>query len=246
MKILKIAFGSALAIILANLFGLEYSTAAGIITLLTIQDTAKETILISFKRLFAFIIATVLSLAIFNLIGYHAISFGLFLLIFVWICYTFQLSDAIAMNAVLTTHYLLAGNITLSLIGNELFLLLIGALIGTVLNLYMPDDEKHIKKTQSVLEEDLRKVLAKMSDYIKKESKADYNSDCFIALENHIQTGMKYAYANMNNKFSNETRYFMDYMKMRSQQSQVLKDIYEKIISLELVTTQAEEIAIFI
>jgi uncharacterized membrane protein YgaE (UPF0421/DUF939 family) len=246
MKILKIAFGSALAIIFANLLGLEYSTAAGIITLLTIQDTAKETIVVSMKRILAFVIATFLSLVIFNLVGYHAISFGVFLLLFVWSCYTFQLKDAIAMNAVLTTHYLLAGNITVSLIFNEFGLLLIGAFLGTLLNLFMPNDEKHIKQTQDVLEEDLRKVLARMSEYIVKESKADYNGTCFVVLEEHIQNGIQYAYSNMNNKFLQETQYFMDYMQMRKQQCQVLKNIYDKIIALKDIPMQTEEIATFI
>jgi uncharacterized membrane protein YgaE (UPF0421/DUF939 family) len=246
MKILKIAFGSALAIIIADLLGLQYSTAAGIITLLTIQDTTKETIVVSFKRLLAFVIASALSFGIFTLIGYHAISFGIFLLIFVWICYSIQLKDAIAMNAVLTTHYLLAGNMTFSLVINEFLLLIIGALIGTILNLYMPNNEKHIKDTQAILEDDLRKILARMSENIVKERKENYDGNCFISLEDHIQKGIKYAYTNMNNKFLQETKYFMDYMQMRNQQYQVLKNIYEKILSLEDIPVQAKEIAAFI
>ena len=43
LKMVKIAVGSAAAILLADLLGLNYSTSAGIITLLTIQDTSRET-----------------------------------------------------------------------------------------------------------------------------------------------------------------------------------------------------------
>jgi uncharacterized membrane protein YgaE (UPF0421/DUF939 family) len=150
------------------------------------------------------------------------------------------------MNSVLTTHYLLAGNVTLSLVSNEFFLLLIGAGIGTVLNLYMPNDVKHIKRMQTILEEDLRSILARMSEYIVKESKTDYNGNCFISLEEHITTGMKYAYANMNNNFLQETQYFINYMQMRKQQYQVLKNIYEKIVTLEVIPIQAKEVANFI
>ena len=49
LKLLKIAVGSVASIFLADVLGLSYSTAAGIITLLTIQDTARETITISAK-----------------------------------------------------------------------------------------------------------------------------------------------------------------------------------------------------
>ncbi len=246
MKILKIAFGGALAIILANSLKLEYSTAAGIITLLTIQDTTKETIYISLKRVVAFCIATLLSFGLFNLIGYHAISFGLFLLIFVWICYTFQLQDAIAMNAVLATHYLVSYHMPLSLIGNEFLLLFIGAGIGTLLNLFMPDKVKHIRNTQSGLESDLRTVLSIMSENLLKESKEDYTGECFHALESHIEKGLKDAYDNMNNTLTGDTKYFIDYMQMRKQQCQILRNIYQKIKTLDYIPEQAKDIADFI
>lgn len=55
LKLLKIAVGSAFSIFLADALGLNYGTSAGIITLLTIQDTSKETIAISVKRVFAFL-----------------------------------------------------------------------------------------------------------------------------------------------------------------------------------------------
>lgn len=246
MKIIKIAFGSALAIILANLFHLDYSTSAGIITLLTIQDTTKETITISLKRLLAFCIATVLSIILFQLLGFTSISFGIFLLFFVWICYHYQLQDAIAMNAVLTTHYLLEESTSLSLIGNEFLLFLIGAGIGTILNLFMPSNVKHIKHAQTTVEEDIRTILSRMSEHLLKESKTDYGFDCFASLESHIQTGIKHAYANRNNSFVQENQYFLDYMQMRKQQCQVLKNIYEKIITLDQVPPQANFIAAFI
>ncbi len=246
MKIFKIAFGGALAIILATLLKLEYSTAAGIITLLTIQDTTKETIRISFKRVIAFCIATLLSFGLFNLIGYHAISFGLFLLVFVWICYTFQLQDAIAMNAVLATHYLVSYHMPLSLIQNEFLLLFIGAGIGTLLNLFMPDKVKHIRNTQAVLESDLRTVLSGMSENLLKESKENYTDECFHVLASHIERGLKDAYDNMNNTLTKNTKYFIDYMQMRKQQCQVLRNIYQKIKTLDYVPEQAKDIATFI
>lgn len=50
LKLIKIAVGSVASIFLADVLGLGYSTAAGIITLLTIQDTSRETITISVKE----------------------------------------------------------------------------------------------------------------------------------------------------------------------------------------------------
>ena len=41
IKVIKIAVGTGLAIFIADTFGLNYSASAGIITLLSIQDTKK-------------------------------------------------------------------------------------------------------------------------------------------------------------------------------------------------------------
>lgn len=246
MKIVKIAFGTALAIVLANLLSLVYSPSAGIITLLTIQDTTKETITISFKRLLAFCLATMLAFCIFGLLGFSPVSFGVFLLFFVSICYQFKLQDAIAMNAVLTTHFLIEQSMSFSLIRNEFSLFLIGAGIGTLLNLFMPSKIKQIRDTQATLEADLRRILLRMSEQIQKDSKKEDTSECFTSLDTHIQTGIKHAYANINNTFSQENQYFLNYMQMRKQQFQVLKNIYAKILSLDHIPSQANDISAFI
>ena len=53
----KIGFGSALAMYLAHLFGLEFASSAGSITLLTILTTKWETVKLSLFRILTFIAA---------------------------------------------------------------------------------------------------------------------------------------------------------------------------------------------
>lgn len=51
IKLIKYVTGSVAAVLLAVILGLDFAYAAGIITLLTIQDTKKETVRIAAKRL---------------------------------------------------------------------------------------------------------------------------------------------------------------------------------------------------
>ncbi len=243
LKLLKIAIGSAAAIFLADRLGLNYSTSAGIITLLTIQDTRRETIMIAAKRIGAFLLATVLAYGLFQLFGYHVFSFGIFLLLFIAGCMSLRLQDAVSINAVLATHYLMEKNMSFSLIGNEALILLIGAGIGTLLNLYMPGKSREIRAMQYQLEEDLRTVLLRMSEYIKKEDKSDYTGNCFDKLQTDIEDGKKQAFAYMNNTFFQESKYFIAYMNMREQQTVVLQDIYKKIINMRTVWPQTEQVS---
>lgn len=243
LKLLKIAVGSAAAIFLADLLGLSYSTSAGIITLLTIQDTSRETIVISAKRIGAFLVAAVLSYAVFHLFGYHVFSFGIFLFLFIAGCSPLRLANAVSTNAVLVTHYLLEQDMTPAFIGNEALLLLIGAGIGTLLNLYMPGKGKEIRVMQYRLEEDLRAVLLRMSEYIGREDRSDYTGSCFDKLQTDIEACKKQAFAYMNNTFFQESKYFIDYMNMREQQTVVLRDIYKKIVSMRTVLPQTGQVA---
>lgn len=246
LKLIKIAAGSAAAIFIADMLGLSYSTSAGIILLLTIQDTSKETILISVKRAAAFLLATALSYVIFRVGGYHAASYGVFLLVFIACCRPLRLSAAVSTNAVLVTHYLLQQDMSLSWVVNEALLLLVGAGIGTLLNLYIPGKRKEIRATQRILEEDLKAVLLRMSEYIKRKDKSDYTGSCFDKLSADLAEGKRQAFAYMNNTFFQESKYFIEYMNMREQQCMVLKDIYKKIMNIHTIPAQAEQISSFI
>ena len=243
LKLIKIAAGSVASIFLADMLGLSYSTAAGIITLLTIQDTARETITISVKRICAFLLATLLAYVIFHLVGYHVFAYGIFLFLFIACCMPLRLGAAVSTNAVLATHYLLEKDMPVSLIGNEALLLLIGAGIGTLLNLYMPGRGKEIRAMQKTLEEDLRTVLLRMAEYCKKEDRSDYTGACFDKLQADILAGKKQAFAYMNNTFFQESKYFIDYMNMREQQTVVLRDIYKKIIHIRPLPPQTEQVS---
>jgi len=246
LKLVKISFGSAISLFIASLIGLNNATSAGVITLLTIQDTSKETIIITLKRVAAFFVATFLSYIIFYIAGFNAVAFGLFLLLFMVCCRFLKLNAAVSSNAVLVTHYLIKGSMELPFILNEALLLLIGAGVGTLLNLYIPGKIKEIRHTQHILEEDLKLVLLRMSQYIVKEDKSDYTGTCFHKLLADVDEGEKHAYAYMNNTFFQESKYFMEYMQMRRQQCMVLKDIYKKIVSLTFIPSQALQISEFI
>lgn len=243
LKLVKIAAGCVLSLFLADMLGLRYSTAAGIITLLTIQDTSRETIVISVKRICAFLLATALAYTAFHAFGYHVFSYGIFLFLFIACCMPLHFGEAVSINAVLATHYLMEKNMSPAFIGNEALLLLIGAGIGTLLNLYMPGKEREIRLMQQRLEEDLRAVLSRMAEYIGKEDRSDYTGSCFDKLQADIAAGKKQAFAYMNNTFFQESKYFIDYMNMREQQTVVLRDIYKKIMSMRTVLPQTAQVA---
>ena len=87
LKALKIAVGSVLAIVIAELLGLSYATSAGIITLLTIQDTWKDTVQLTSDRLMSYLMCIILIFACFHIGRAGWGGFTFYILLMVVICY---------------------------------------------------------------------------------------------------------------------------------------------------------------
>ena len=56
-KTLKTAIGSCIAMLIASSIGLKYSASAGIITILSIQNTRRESLQIAIRRFISTVVA---------------------------------------------------------------------------------------------------------------------------------------------------------------------------------------------
>lgn len=164
---MKVGIGSAIAIIIAETLGLMYSPSAGIITLLTVQNTRKETLLVASKRIISFLMAVIISYIMFSNLGYNPWVFGGFVLVFVALSYLFNIKDGISMNAVLMTHFLIEKRIDWQMFVNEAMILGIGMGIGIIINLIMPNYRKKILLKQHILEEEMKKLIKTMALALK-------------------------------------------------------------------------------
>lgn len=246
VKLLKIALGCTVSILIADFMGLGSGTAAGIITLLSIRETSQETVVIAGKRLLGFFLATLIAYGTFTVFGYHAPAFGLFLFLFVFLCGICSLQEAVSMNAVLTTHYLLAGSMPATLIINEFFLLLIGAGCATLINLYMPSKLPVIRQMQHSIEDDMRLILTNMADRLNLTTvrqNTQTSDPAFSDLERHLEEGTHYAHTHYENRFRRSTEYFIFYMDMRRQQTAMLHNIDRTIQALPVYPPQCAAVS---
>lgn len=251
LSLMKTGLGSAIAILVANRLNLFYSASAGIITLLTIQNTKKETIKIAFKRILAFFIAVLVAYIIFTIFGYTSMAFGGFIFIFIAICNFCGLQDGIAMNAVLATHFLIEKRMDLSFIKNEIFLLVIGMGIGVVLNLIVPRKIKDIKNNQKKVEKEISTILHCIANALrgKRDCLAKFKKGeevNFKKLDRLLKELLSKAYEEAGNSLLTETKYQISYLEMRKLQVVVLKDIFNNIGQVYEVVPQAIELARYI
>lgn len=239
IKLIKYTIGAIVSILIANLLHLEYAMSTGIVTLLTIQDTKKETIKVSVKRITIFFIMTLLSYVVYPTLGYTVWTFGIVLIPYLFLCLLFDMKEAIAPIAVLCTHYISSKSCSPDMIENEFLILVIGASVGIIINLFMTDNIKQIKKRQREIDDSMRRILERMSIYIVKERKEDYTGSCFTELDTLLEDLKRESLQYMNNHFIGTNDYYYNYVQMRLSQCKLLKRIYHDIMRMEYIPTQA-------
>lgn len=246
LKIVKLSLGSSLAIFIAWLLKLEYSTVAGVITLLTVKNTKKETLKGTLGKIYGFIICTIFSYLCFNIIGYHLYSFSIYIFIVITLCFIFNIQDVIAICVVIASHYFLQGEVSLHWFLNEAGLFIIGAGIGVLINLYIPSNKYKIYETQKKMQEEVSAVLIDIADIIvNPQVESKYNKD-LNTLNTLINNSISAAYENMNNHLLSDTKFFLDHMEIIKSQRDILENLYSYVSQLNTTPPQAHIISAFI
>jgi uncharacterized membrane protein YgaE (UPF0421/DUF939 family) len=244
-RTLKTVIGAVIAMYLAIALGLKYATAAGIITILSLQSTRKQSLRISSKMIGAFLLALLLAVGLFKLFGYTPLVFGLFLLLFIPIAVKLKVQEGIVVSAVLITQLLIERTIEISFILNQIFLMAIGVLIALILNLYMPSFEHKIKEEQDVIEKTIKKILLDMSSSLQNQVVSIQEEELFKYLEVKLKKGREMAYMDLNNSFSSNNRDYTTYMDIRSQQLHCLQNMRKHFERLSITYKQTILIADF-
>ena len=240
---LKIAVAAVISIALAGELGLRYSATAGIITVLSIRNTKKETLKSAVYRGIAFFCALALAASCFFVFGYTLCAFALYLLLFALLCLCAGWKEAIAMDSVLITHFYGEKSMSGELLVNEAMLFLIGTAMGILVNLHLHRKEGEFARLADQVDDQIREILRRMSRWLPREDKADYHSHCFEKLEEALEKAKLCAAANYDNHLFGRDSYELDYIRMRERQSILLQEIYSNIKKLEHLPKQAEQVA---
>ena len=245
-KILKLSLGSSLAIFIAYFFQLQYAMVAGVITLLVVKDTKKETIKGAMGKLLGFILCTLYSYLCFNFLGYNLWSFSLYILIIISTCFVLNIRYVIAMCAVISSHYLLQESMSIYWILNETGLFIIGAGIGIIINMFMFSNKEHIYEGQQRLQKQVSLILVEISEMINKPGRDNNIKHNISILSNLIDSSTKAAYFNINNNLLSDTKYFLDHMEIIKSQRNILNTLYDLVSQLNYLPAQGQIVSNFI
>ncbi|MCI5519813.1 MAG: aromatic acid exporter family protein [Treponema sp.] len=236
---IKITLAAVLAILCAQALQLDFAVSAGIVAILSVQPTKKETLRTALARLLAFAVALVISITLLNFLGFTVPVFFLYLLLFILVCQWRKWISAMAMDSVLISHFLSFGKTGLPEIKNEVLLFLLGVGFGILVNLILHKKTDYIEELKNKTDEQIKLALHRMALRIQNPDLADYDGSCFSSLNKSLFTAKKQAEENYNNQFSKKDTFDTLYLEMREKQTKILYEMYKAARNLQAIPPTA-------
>ena len=243
---IKITAAAVLAILCAQALKLDFAVSAGIVAILSVQPTKKETLRTALARLLAFLVALTISITLFNLLGFTVPVFFLYLLIFIFVCQWLTWISAMAMDSVLISHFLSFGKTSPAEIKNEALLFVLGVGFGILVNLLLHKKTDYIEELKNQTDDKIKLALHRMALRIQNPNLADYDGNCFTSLNQSLFTAKKQAEENYNNQFSKKDTFDSLYLKMREKQTKILYEMFKAAHDLGTVPATAALLSDFL
>ncbi|WP_161878772.1 aromatic acid exporter family protein [Alkalibacterium sp. MB6] len=239
----KIAVSAVLASLIAQWIRLQNPLAAGIIAVLSVLDTKKESLSTAVSRVLSTLIAFVIATVIFYFLGFTLLAFGLYLTIYVPVAYRFKLESGIAPCSVLVTHFMIAESFAWQWQINGLLLMAIGASMAILFNLWTPSREVKMNKKISELEEYMRIILRLFSEQLNGVDRRSKLRETIKLANQLVEKIRSLAFHEYDNQLFNRSDYYIRYSQMRIRQLDLLKSMSHNVSVLNLQTDQNQRLA---
>lgn len=244
-RTLKTAVGAAMAVGIAQALHLEFYPSAAIITILCISVTRRGSLRASWERIAACMIGIILSAILFEWIGYQPWTLGLILLLFIPTVVMVKVKEGIVTSSVIILHIYTVGAISYSLIVNELLLIVIGVGVALLMNLYMPNSDRELRRYHKEIEEHFKTILRELASYLR-HGEGEWDGKEIPETIDLLKEGKNLALRNIQNHILRYEDQYYYYFKMREKQFDILERLMPYVSTIHHTVAQSEPIADFL
>lgn len=234
IKSLKITIGVVVAILLAKSLNMEFYSSVATIVIVSMLSAKKQSIKLAGTRLLAAIISLALSSLLFTIFGFSLGIFALYILIFTFLMYKFDMKIAIVLNVVLVMHIYSLEEISFAILLNEFGLMFLGITVALVFNFFILDIEDELIKYQKQAETLFDSIFKNMGRCLNNECRMDVVKEQLEELDKVLSKGKERAYDYMNSYYIQENNYYVEYFIMRKQQYYTVKTM-QNFINLKFL-----------
>ena len=242
---IKMIFSAVFSILVAQVLHLDFAISAGIVAILTIQPSKRETFSTAIARFYGFVIAIVISFICFKIFGITTLGFFVYLAIYVFICQKFRWYSAIAMNSVLISHFLSIGLMNFQTIVNESLIFLIGVLFGILVNLHLHKNTREMNRLKNLLTKQIQNIIKRMSQRIIDQNLQNYDGKCFIQLNKDFYLAKEIADVNYKNQLKKDDSE-IKYLENLGNQIGILYEMYKRVKNIKTQPSTAKIISDFL
>jgi uncharacterized membrane protein YgaE (UPF0421/DUF939 family) len=244
-RILKTAIGAAAAIWIAQAIGLNSYASAAILTVLCIQPTKRKSVRAILSRIVATLIGLLFAFVFFEGIAYHPSVFAIMILLFLPTLVSLRFQDGFVSSVVILLHIYSHQNFTLDLLVNELMLMAIGFGTAFIVNFYMPDISRKLKKYQVELESLYSKIIKEIANYLRNGD-LDWDGKELTDAAAILRKGKALAYQDVENHLARHENEYYSYFDMREEQFEIIERVLPKVTAIPLVLSHSHLIADFL
>ncbi|MBM7693223.1 uncharacterized membrane protein YgaE (UPF0421/DUF939 family) [Peribacillus deserti] len=244
-RTLKTAIGTAMAISLAQVAGLNNFASAGILTILCIQVTKKRSLRTSWDRLLACLIAMGFSAFFFEMLGYNPLVIGIMLLLFIPVTVALHVQGGIVTSSVIILHFYSSAHVTWSLFYNEVLLIVIGIGVALVMNLYMPSVDNKLMSYQEQVENNFHVIFKEIVHYLRTNETV-WTGKEITETSKLLNDAKSLASKEIENRVLRNEDIFYVYFSMRQKQFEIIERLLPLVSSIPATIEQGKKIAIFI
>lgn len=243
----KMTLVGVIASLIAKFIGLDYWLTAGILAILSIHLTKRDSVEISSRRLIDSVFGLLLATLLFISFGYSYWVFFIFIFIFAYTSWMLKISEGIVPGLVLVTHLLQEGMFSLPMLANELSLIFVSIGIATVFNILYPQSTErelvmHVKSIDHLVADHLYMFALLLKD-------PEYNEEYYrhySSLDRKIQEYIDIVeLVDKDLLFQNDHSY-LAYFHMRKEQTSYIRHMYLQALKIKKLHPYALEIAEYV
>ncbi len=244
-RTLKTAVGVSAAIALAYALQLEFYTSAGILTLLCIQKTRRESLAAVLERLYACLIGIGLAGAFFWALGFKPWAILPLFLLFIPITVRLRVTGGIASSSVIMMHLYVHGSFDASFLLNELAIIAIGLGVALVVNVYMPGIDKQVQRYKEEIDRLMAVVLEEYAKYMK-EGYGLWDGKELLELSEVLSKARNLAILEVENNLTRRSNPFYHYFDRKQQQFQILERMLPMVSRMGIQLEQGVRLGEFL
>ena len=227
-RTIKTIISAVTAMYIAYFIGLPTYTSAGLIAIISVQNTTKKSLDYAVQRFIAAMVGLLIATGIFYVFGFEIWAIGIFMLILIPMAVRLKVTEGIVVTVVTVTRVFNAGSISIETLSYEVLNLFIGITVALIANLYMPNVEREIKQSVEKIEENYREILHMMARTMRREQE-DFQMELFTETSTLLKKGREQAKLNVQNTLMNADTYYVSYFSMRKKQFEILLHIAEEL-----------------